>query len=121
MVLSSNFINMTFAENFDCFATVRTFHVTHIFDDTNDRNIHHLCHFDSFSYDHRYQFLWGGYNDDAVNRDGLEYSQRNITGSRRHIDKHIIDIFPHYILPKLFHRAGNDRTTPNNRICSIFQ
>ena len=62
-----------------------------------------------------------GNNHNTINGQALEHGQRHVTGSGRHIDKHIVHIFPNHIGPELLYRAGNDGTTPDHRIRAVIQ
>ena len=50
----------------------------------------------------------------------LEYRQRHITGSWRHINKQEVQFAPDHIAPELFYHIGNDRTSPDHRILFVW-
>ncbi|MPN22644.1 hypothetical protein SDC9_170027 [bioreactor metagenome] len=116
-----DFVDVALPEDPVFLAVVRTFEVGVILHQTDNRNIHHLCHFDGFPHNHGNQFLRGGDYQDAVNRNGLEDSERNISGSRRHVDEHEIHILPDDFRPELLDRIGQNRTAPQHGICLVFQ
>lgn len=60
------FINMTLSKDLDMLFTIRTFHIAHVFNNSNDRYIHHLCHLYGFCNNHRNQFLRGSYDHNAI-------------------------------------------------------
>ena len=82
--------------------------------------MHHICHMESFLYDHLYQFLWRCNNNDTIHRKGLEHGKRYITGSRWHVHKQIVHIAPDRLIPELFHSPCNHRSSPDNRCLFIF-
>ena len=86
-VLVSNLLHMALSKHRNMFAAVRAQGITHIFYNSQYRDIHHFCHFNRLAHDQGYQILRGGYDDDAVQGQGLEYGQGNISRSRRHIHK----------------------------------
>ena len=57
----------------------------------------------------------------AVLRFVLPLYLLDVTGSRRHIDDHVVDILPNNVSPELFYRAGDHRTSPDDRIIGILQ
>src|SRR5699024_11738890 len=116
-----NLIEFALTKDVDLFAAVRTNQIAHVFNDADDRNVHQLCHFIGFFDDHRNQILWGGNDNNAVDRNGLENGQRNVAGAWRHIDEHIVYLAPDNIAPELFNGTCNDRTSPDNRIIGVFQ
>ena len=95
--------------------------VSVVFNQTENRNVHHACHFYCLGNNHGNKLLRRGYDDNAVNRQGLEDGQRYVTGSRRHINKHKVYICPDGIAPKLLYHAGEQRPAPNNRVRIILQ
>ncbi len=99
---------------------MRTLHVTHVFHQPQDRHVHHFGHANGLFHDHPHQFLGRGHHDDAVHRQRLKYCQGHISGSRRHVDEHIIHLSPGHILPELLQRAGDHRTSPDYRIVFLF-
>ena len=112
---------MAFTEHRNLLSAVRTFQITHVFNQSQNRNIHLLRHVDRFCHDHRNQLLRGSHNDNTCQRQGLKYSQRHIAGSRRHIDKHIINVLPECLAPELLNHAAHNRSTPNYRIRLMLQ
>ena len=92
-----------------------------VFYQTENGYVHHLCHLHCFGNNHGNQFLRRGYDDNAINGQGLEHSQGNIASSGRHIHKHKVDVSPNNICPELFNHIGNHRTTPNNRVRFVGQ
>ena len=56
------------SENIDFLSAVRTYQITHIFYDADDRNIHHLRHAGRFLNDHGDQILRRGDDNDPVHR-----------------------------------------------------
>lgn len=70
---------------------------------------------DGFADDHADQILRRRHDDNAVKRDALENGQRNVAGSRRHVDDHHIKLAPGNILPELLDSTGDDRTAPDDR------
>ena len=108
-------------EDVNLLAAVRAYQVAHILYDTDDRNIHQLCHLASLLDNHRNQILRRGHDDDAVHRNRLENSQRNIACARRHIDEHIVHLSPDYIAPELLNGSCNDRSSPDDRVVGVFQ
>ena len=109
---------MTLTENLNLCSAVRTFYIAVILYDSKYRNLHHLCHVVSFLNDHLNKILRRTYDHDSVDRKGLEYSKRYITGSRRHIYKEIVYFIPDNIGPELFYHICKDRSSPDNR--SVF-
>ena len=112
---------MTFSEHFNLFSTVRAFYITVVFYDPKYRNIHLFRHIRRFFHDHLYKILWRCHDHHTVYRKRLKYCQRNVSCSRRHIYKQIINIAPHNICPKLLHNSRNNRTSPNNGRGFVFQ
>ena len=102
-------------------AAIGTFEVGHIFHDTQNGHIHHFRHFYSLIHNHANQLLRRSYNNNAVNRDRLENSQRNIPCAGWHINEHIVHIPPDNILPELLYGFRNNRPSPDYRICIIIQ
>ena len=121
MVLFSNFTDVALTKYMNFLTAVRAERIAHIFHETKNRNVHKRSHFHCFTDNHGNQILWTCNNDNAINRNVLEYGKCNITGSRRHIDKQIIDIIPKGVRPELANRSANHRTTPYNRVTFIFQ
>ena len=60
------FIDAARSEDMVLGMTVRTFEVAHIFDETQDGDIHEFRHFQGFFYDEGYEFLRRGDDEDAV-------------------------------------------------------
>ena len=120
-VLLGNLFQMAVAEDFVLAAAVGAFKVTHVLHDTKDGNIHGSGHFHRLFHNHGNQFLGAGHDDDAVQLDGLHHRQRNITGSRRHIDEHIVNVVPDEVMPELLDHAADDGSTPNNRVGIVIQ
>ena len=83
--------------------------------------MHHIGHLDSLCHDHGHQILRRSDDNNTINRQALEHSQRHVTGSGRHIHEHIIHIFPNHIGPELLDSTGNDGTAPNHRRSRIVQ
>ena len=62
--------------------------VTEIFNDSEYGNFHDISHLDRLFNNHRYQFLWGSYDDDTVYWQALKDGKRNIAGPWRTVDEH---------------------------------
>ena len=73
VVLPGNFINMAFTKYRNLLAAVRALQVAHVLYQTDDRNVHLLCHLHGLCHDHGNQLLRRGHDDDAIHRKGLEY------------------------------------------------
>ncbi len=112
---------MTFSKEFMALAAIGTKEITEIFNHTKDRDVHHLRHPNGLCNDHTDQILGRGDHNNSVYGKRLEYRQRNITGSWRHIHEQIIQFTPADIRPELLDHAGNYRATPQNRICFVFR
>ena len=112
---------MAFAENRMLRAAVRAAEIAVVFHKTEHRHLHHVGHAYRFPHNHGHQLLRRGDDNHAVYRQGLEYRQRNVPRSGRHIDKHIIDVLPDHIRPELLHRARDDRAAPEHRVAGIVQ
>ena len=110
---------MALTKDLDLFSAVRTFHVAVVLHDSKDRNLHHISHVIGLLDDHADQILRRSNDHDTLNRQGLEYCQRNISGSWRHIYKEIIQFTPDHITPELFYHICKDRTSPNHRCLLI--
>lgn len=95
--------------------------VAHVLHNAHNRDVHQFRHLAGFFYNHRNQVLRGGDNDDAVYRQRLKDGQRNIAGSRRHVDEHIVHSAPDNIAPELFDGAGDDRASPDDRVVGVLQ
>ncbi|MPN50959.1 hypothetical protein SDC9_198599 [bioreactor metagenome] len=83
--------------------------------------MHHFSHLDGFGNDHRNKLLRRSNDHNSVDAQRLEYRQRNVSRSRRHVDEHVIDIAPDHIGPKLLHRSAKNRAAPDHRIGVVFQ
>ena len=94
--------------------------VAHVFNQCQYRHIHHFSHINGFFNNHAYKFLRRGNYNNAVHGNGLEYRQRHVAGAGRHINKHVVNIAPDYVRPKLFDDAGNQRAAPYNRVGFVF-
>ena len=57
----------------------------------------------------------------AVELDGLEDRQRDVAGSRRHVDEEHVFVVPDDVRPELLDRAGDDRAAPDDGIRLVFQ
>ena len=112
---------MAVAEHAVALAAVGAHKVAHVLHHAEHGHVHHLSHFDSLFYDHAHQLLRRGDDDNAVERDALKNRQRNIAGSGRHIHKHIVNIVPQHVAPKLLDGAGDHRRTPNDGVGLIFE
>ena len=97
------------------FSAVRAYQIAVVFHNTQHIDFHHLCHLISFTYNHLYQILRGRYDHDTFYRQRLEYCQRYITGSRRHIYEQIVQISPDHIGPELFYHICQNRSSPDDR------
>ena len=111
---------MAVAKHVDMLAAVRTYYIAVVFDDAQNRDVHHFSHLNCLGDNHGYQLLRRGHDDDAVDRQRLKDRQRNVTGSWRHIDEHKVNILPDDIGPELLNSTGDNRTSPDNRIRSVF-
>ena len=112
---------MTVAEDLVSCAAVRTDIIRKILYDPDDRNVHQLRHFDCLFDNHGYQLLRRGHDDQTVQRQRLEYRQRDVTSTRRHVHIHHIDVTPDHIVPELVDDPGQHRTAPDNRIGRVLQ
>ena len=121
MMSLGDLIDVGFAEYRDLFAAVRAGEIAHILDEAENRHIHQSSHLDRLFHDHRDQILRTGHNDDPVYRQGLKNGQRDISGSRRHIDEHIVHITPDNIRPELGHGPGNHRAAPDDGIGLVLE
>ena len=120
-MLFGDLFEMGLTEQLRAFSAVGTLIVGHILNDANNGDVHEGRHVDSLLHYHRNEILRSGYDNDAVDGQGLEHGQRHISGSRRHINKHIVDIVPDHIGPELLYGACYDRTTPDNGIGIVFK
>ena len=112
---------MAFAENGMDVSAVRTLVVAHVFDYAEYGNVHLFRHlYGLFNY-HSHKILRCGDDDDTVHRQGLKNGKRHIAGSRRHIDKHIVNVRPDNIRPELCDSACNDRTAPYDRLSLVLK
>ena len=112
---------MTSAENLAAFAAMRALVIGHVFNDAEHGNIHHARHVHGLFNYHGNEILRRGNNNDACNRQGLEHRQGNIARSRRHVNKHEIDIAPDDIRVELFDCSRNNRAAPNDGVGIVFQ
>ena len=92
-------------------SAVGTFYIRHILNYSEDRNIHEIRHIYCFFDNHRNKLL----------RSRLKDRQRNVTGSGRHIDVHIVYVIPYDIRPELLYGSRNHGTAPDDRSCLIFK
>ena len=95
------FLSAARAEGLNLLAAVRAFDVGHVLDEPEHCYLHHLRHPHGFAHDHLDEVLGGGDDDDALNREGLEDGQRDVTGSRRHIHEQEVNITPVALSPEL--------------------
>src|SRR5690606_3101625 len=95
------FHNSTFAENMVMSSTVMTNEHTHVFDHTNDREIHFFEHLYPFLGIKQGHILWSRNNDRSINMSILNHRKLNITGPRWKIDEKEISSFPINIKKKL--------------------
>ena len=56
------------SEKTELFAAIGTYRIAHIFNKSQNRNVHHFRHIISLSYNKRHQILRGGHYDRAVDR-----------------------------------------------------
>ena len=59
---------MALTKYINVLSAVRTFQIAHIFYNTKYRHIHLLCHIYCLGYDHSYQFLRRGNDNDTIYR-----------------------------------------------------
>ena len=72
------FTDMTVTENIDALFAVGADKIAVIFDNSDNRHVHQLRHFDCLCHNHGYKLLRGGDNNNSVHRQALEYRQRHI-------------------------------------------
>ena len=101
--------------------TVGTFEIAHVFDEAEDGDVHDFRHLQGLFDDHGDELLRRRDDEDAVDRQGLEYCQGDVARSRRHVDEHVVDIAPDDVGPELFYGAGNDRSAPYDGSRRVFQ
>ena len=85
-MLGGGFFDVAVAEDFVFGAGVGGFEVGHVFDDAEDGDVHHFCHFDGFGDDHGDEFLGRGDDDDACDGEGLEDGEGDVAGAGGHVD-----------------------------------
>ena len=110
---------MALTENRNLLSAVRTDKITVVLHDAKYRDLHGFCHVEGFGHDHTYQILRRRNDHDSFYRKRLEYRQRHITSSWRHINKQEVQFAPDHIAPELFYHIGNDRTSPDHRILFV--
>ena len=112
---------MTLAEDIDLLTAVRADEVGHVLDETDDRHTHLIRHVYSLRHDHGNKVLRRGDDDDTVDREGLENSQRNIAGSWWHVDEHVVDVLPLNLRPELLDGLCDEGTTPDDRVGLVLE
>ena len=111
---------MAVAEHAVALAAVGALEIAHILNNAENGDLHHLSHFDRLFNDHADQLLGRGDNYNAVERNALENSQRNVAGSRRHIYKHVVYVVPKYVRPELLYRSRYHWRAPYNGVGVVF-
>ena len=120
-VLGGDSFDLALAEDLVTLAAVGAPEITHILNETENGNIHHLCHIHSLLNNHTDQILRRGHDDDALDGKRLENGEGNIAGSGRHIYEHIVNFAPVYIGPELLDNTRDNGTAPDNGCGVILQ
>ena len=93
-------------------AAVGAGEVAHVFHDAQYGDVHELRHAHRLGNYHGDQALRGSDDYYAVYRQALEYCQWYVAGSRRHVDVHVVYIFPDHFGPELLDDARYDGAAP---------
>ena len=112
---------MALAEHLYLPAAVRAENIAHVLDQSEHRDVHHLCHVESLFDYHCDKILRGRDDNYSVDGQALENGQRHIAGSGRHINEHVVDITPDDLRPELLNNSGNDRSAPDDRRILFFE
>ena len=112
-------INVAVAVGSDHLSAIRADDVAVVLDKTKHLDVHQARHIHRLLNDHRNQLLRAADNDDSVKRKALENGKRNVSGSGRHIDEHIVHLVPDHVRPELLYRTRDNGAAPDHGLCLI--
>ena len=90
--------------------------IRHVLNESQNGDIHSLCHFERLAHYHFHKLLRRSHDDYAVYRKRLEHRKRYVARSGGHIHEHIVHVAPYYVGPELLYRARDYRAAPYDGI-----
>ena len=116
VVLEGDLLDVAVAEDGVLLAAVGALVVAHVLHKTQNRDVHHARHVDGLGDDHAHELLGAGDHDDAGDRQALEDRERHVARSGRHVDEHILNLFPLDVRPELGDGARDDGAAPDDGV-----